>query len=414
MNTEYLRTDRLYETDSYCIEFEASVVACYPAETIYEEWRDVEEDEKKQSPAWAVALDRTAFFPEGGGQGADTGWFIKEGERYAVYDVQIIQDVVYHLTNLKAQPGDQIQGKIDWDQRFSNMQQHSGEHIFSGLVYRHFGYHNVGFHLGSAAVTMDFDGGLTEEYVERLEWEANEAIVKNVPVTVSYPSQEELSVLNYRSKKEIEGQVRIVTIEGYDVCACCAPHVTRTGEIGLLKVIGQEKYKGGIRISILCGFRALQDYRRKQKEGHAISTLLSAPQDHIAEAVEQKLEENTAQRQKIYELNRRLIEEKIESIPQGKKSIWFYEGEMEAGVMRKTVNLALERVEKYAGIFCGDDEQGYRYIIGAKRGDAREVAAFLKERLHARGGGSKEMVQGQVKASRQEIEDVLSRTFFEP
>ena len=182
-------------------------------------------------------------------------------------------------------------GKIDWDMRFLKMQQHTGEHIVSGLVHAGFGYNNVGFHLGSEDCTMDFDGEITEEQLREIEWQANEAAVKNLEVQVSWPSKEELASLEYRSKIEIEGAVRIVTIPGYDVCACCAPHVKRTGEIGLIKLTNVQRYKGGVRVTMLCGFRALADYDAKEQHVKNISALLSAKEDKISQAAEHLKEE---------------------------------------------------------------------------------------------------------------------------
>lgn len=405
-------TDRIYENNSYIKEFRAQVVACLPAGEAFSGWQDGEKG------AWAVVLDQTAFFPEGGGQSADTGRLFCGGQMedgcgfcektaFKVYDVQLKDGTVYHRTDLFAGKGTQVLGQIDWEGRFSNMQQHSGEHIFSGLVHRHFGYNNVGFHLGSQAVTMDFNGLLTSGDIDRLEWEANEAIYKNAPITVSYPDESALKTMEYRSKIEIEGQVRIVTVEGYDVCACCAPHVARTGEIGLLKVVDVKKYKGGVRVSILCGGRALLDYRQKQVQGQNISRLLSAPADCISQAVEHQLEENGRLRQKIYELGQQLIVQKIEAIPKEQENIWFFEEEMDANTMRKTVNMALERVSGYGGVFCGDDASGYKYIIGTRTKDALKAAKVLKERFEARGGGKPEMIQGYVSALRKDIKGAL-------
>ena len=411
-------TQKLYENDSYVKEFDAVVADCVPARQIFGSEMALpkagapgQAGGKAGAPdqaggkagAWAVELDRTAFFPEGGGQSADTGW-LGEGR---VYDVQIVDGRLWHCTDFHGEKGERVHGCLDWEQRFSNMQQHSGEHIFSGLVHRHFGYNNVGFHLGSQAVTMDFNGVLDAGDIQQIESQVNQAIVENVPIYVSYPDKEELETIEYRSKIQIDGQVRLITVEGWDVCACCAPHVARTGEIGLLKVTDFQKYKGGTRISILCGFRALKDYCRIQDELRCISRLLSAPFGQVAKAVEHKLEENGQLRQKAVELTGQLIEKDIDAIAQGQENAWFFKENLEAPAMRRAVNLALEKVSGYAGVFGGSDSQGYKYIIGTKSGDARLLAAALKEKLGARGGGSPQMVQGSVTASRKDIESVL-------
>ncbi|MGN0305836.1 MAG: alanyl-tRNA editing protein, partial [Lachnospiraceae bacterium] len=205
-------TIRLFEQDGYQVKFDSRVLAC----------------EALGGEKFKVILEETLFFPEAGGQSSDRGWL----DKVRVWDVQIENGVIYHFTDGALAEGERVRGEIDWEHRFSNMQQHSGEHIFSGTVHRLFGLNNVGFHLSDQTVTMDFDGVLTTQQLERVEWEVNQAIARNVEIQVSYPTSDELETLEYRSKIEIQGQVRIVTIPGFDVCACCAPHVKRTGESG--------------------------------------------------------------------------------------------------------------------------------------------------------------------------------------
>ena len=243
-------TEKLFYKDSHLAEFTATVQSCEQEEKYYK-----------------VVLDRTAFFSEGGGQSADTG--ILDGVK--VFDVQEKDGILYHMTEKPLKIGNTIEGKIDWDERFSKMQQHSGEHIVSGLIHQKYGYNNVGFHLGQDAVTMDFDGVITKEQLKEIEFLANEGVAKNLDILVDYPTEEELDKITYRSKIEIEGQIRIVTIEGYDVCACCAPHVKKTGEIGLIKLTNVQNYKGGVRITMLCGFRALADYNEKETSVRKVS-----------------------------------------------------------------------------------------------------------------------------------------------
>ena len=208
-------TEKLFYMDSHLKEFDATVISCEP-----------------YGEGYRAVLDRTAFFPEGGGQASDTGWL----NDVEVLDVQEKCGEIYHYIRDIIPAGTTVQGKIQWEERFSKMQQHTAEHIISGLIYKQYGYHNVGFHLADTYCTMDLDGPLSKKQLKELEWKANEAVFKNIPIEVLYPSKEELVKLAYRSKIEIEGQVRIVQIPGYDMCACCAPHVKRTGEIGLIKI----------------------------------------------------------------------------------------------------------------------------------------------------------------------------------
>ena len=235
-------TEKLFYEDSHMITFSAVVQACEKVGDYYE-----------------AVLDRTAFFPEGGGQLADTG--VLDG--VPVLDAQERESLIYHLLEKPLEVGKTVEGKIDWEERFSKMQQHSGEHIVSGIVHALYGYDNVGFHMGADAITIDFNGPLTKEQLQDIEYRANQAVAWNLEVQVHYPTKEELANIKYRSKIEIEGQVRLVTVPGHDACACCAPHVKRTGEIGIIKLIGLQNYKGGVRVSMLCGFRALADYEAK-------------------------------------------------------------------------------------------------------------------------------------------------------
>ena len=250
-----METEKLFYEDSHLKEFTAKVISCKPYKEQYK-----------------VVLDRTAFFPEGGGQYADTGML----DDVRVLDVHEKEGIIYHTTEKALEAGKTVTGKINWEERFEKMQQHTGEHIVSGLVHERFGYNNVGFHLGSDYCTMDFDGTLTKEQLREIELAANQAVWKNIDIVVTYPSKEELANMDYRSKIEIEGQVRIVTVPGYDVCACCAPHVKKTGEIGMLKLVNMVNYKGGERITMLCGVRALKDYEAKDANGKEISALLCA------------------------------------------------------------------------------------------------------------------------------------------
>ena len=257
-------TEKLYDNDSYLSEFDCKVISLYSDEDyIY------------------IETDRTAFFPEGGGQTCDKGTL---GE-IDVENVQIVDGRIWHYVKNseenaeKIKVGSVLKGKIDTKKRFSDMQQHSGEHIFSGIVNSLYGYNNVGFHLGTEVVTLDFDGELNEDDICKVENLVNEAIWRCLEIKVTFPSPEELTKIKYRSKIEIEGQVRIVEIPGVDICACCAPHVKNTGEIGIVRVVNFERYKGGTRVSILCGERALYDLRHKLKQNRLISNLTSAKQD---------------------------------------------------------------------------------------------------------------------------------------
>ncbi len=388
---EIAKTVRLYDQDAYATKFEAEVLAC-------------EEVEKKEKKVYQVWLDQTLFFPEEGGQSPDMGTI----DGIKVLDVQIKDEVITHTLAAPLAVGTTVKGVVDWKHRFYNMQQHSGEHIFSGIVHNRFGYDNVGFHLSDSIVTMDFNGVITAEDIEEIETEVNQAIIENIPVEVSYPTKEELKVLEYRSKIEIEGQVRIVTIPGYDVCACCAPHVRRTGEIGMLKVMNVQSYKGGVRISILCGFRALEAFRQKADIITELMAQFSTNQEALVENVTKLKNTNQTMKNQLASAKQELMEYKVAAIPEDSENAILFESDLDTPVVRNVVNGLVEKFAGISAVFVGDDENGYQFIVGSKNKDCRAIAEALREKLSARGGGSDKMIQGSVAASQLQIEELLA------
>ena len=381
-------TEKLFYEDSHMITFSAVVNACEKAGDYYE-----------------AVLDRTAFFPEGGGQYADTG--VIDGVE--VVDVHERQGLIYHKMTGPLKVGQTVEGSIDWTERFSKMQQHSGEHIVSGLVHETFGYDNVGFHMGRDAITMDFNGVITKKQLKEIERRANEAVVKNLDIQVLYPSKEELEKIEYRSKIEIEGQVRIVIVPGYDTCACCAPHVKKTGEIGIIKLIGMQNYKGGVRVSMLCGFRALADYDEKSESVKTISVMLSAKENEVPDEVQRIKEELNVKKNRIAEMQKTLLAYKVKELEENQETVVMFEPELEGNAPRELVNLILAKGTGVAAVFAGNSSEGYRYVIGSKKADTRMYAKALNEKFQGRGGGKPEMVQGSLCGEEIEIrEEVIS------
>ena len=250
---------------------------------------------------------------------------------------------------------------------------------------------------------MDFDGVLTKEQLREIELLANGAVVKNLDIQVDYPTKEELHTIEYRSKIEIEGQIRIVTIDGYDVCACCAPHVKKTGEIGLIKLTNVQNYKGGVRITMLCGFRALADYNEKEASVRKVSVLMSAKENEIDEAVEQLKEEKAQLKNEIALLQDKLLRSKASRIEPGQETVCLFDSELSGNAPRELVNLLLEKDVKICGVFFGNDSEGYRYVVGSRSVDTRPIAKSLNETFSGRGGGKPEMVQGSLKGMESEI-----------
>ena len=365
-------------------EFEARVLSCEACE--------------EGGGFWTV-LDQTCFFPEGGGQYADTGYL---GETKVV-DARERDGIVYHRTEAPLEPGELVRGRIDWEERFEKMQQHTGEHIVSGLVHSRFGYNNVGFHLGSDYCTMDFDGPISPEELREIEWEANRAVALDLEVIVQYPSKEELGHMEYRSKIEIEGQVRIVSVPGYDVCACCAPHVDRTGEIGLIKLVNRMNYKGGERITMLCGFRALRDYDSKRTAAREIGALLCEKEDQIAGAVRRQKEELEKQKYENGRLMHQLLFFRAKEIPVEGSMTAVFTDDIRGDAPRELMNLLLERGAFICGVFAAAGDGGWRYVIGSRQADVRPLGKALNSRFEGRGGGKPGMVQGTLTGSEADI-----------
>ena len=378
---------KLYYQDIHITSFDALVTEC------------VRED---GSGFYRIVLDRTAFFPEEGGQVADKGTINEE----SVLDVQIKEDTIYHLLKTPLTVGSTVHGEVDWQQRFDFMQQHSGEHIISGLIHTHYGYDNVGFHLGLSEVTLDVNGSLNWEQLRAIEKEANQAIWSNLPIRILYPSPQELSDMQYRSKLDLKENVRLVEIPGIDLCACCAPHVESTGQIGLIKITNVQSHRGGVRINMLCGNRALQDYTQKQDSVFRISTLLSAKQSAVSDAVLRLQEEQTKQKERANYLQASLLELQIKSLPtpdQTENVLLFVE-DMDAIAMRNAVNRLTEKYNGYCGIFAGDEQNGYHFTIGSLNKDCRELANQLRQAFQAKGGGTAPMIQGSIRQKKAEIE----------
>ncbi len=374
-------TQRLYEQDSFCREFTATVLSCAP-----------------RGDAYAVVVDRTAFFPEGGGQAADGGTL----GGIEVLDVQTDGDEIVHTLASPLAVGQTVTGALDWETRFLRMQKHTGEHIVCGIIHRLYGYENVGFHLGSEDVTLDLDGELTREQLDEVEELANRAVTENRAVTATYPTAEELAAMDYRSKKAIDGDVRIVTIEGLDRCACCAPHVATTGQVGLIKLLDFIRYKGGIRIHLQCGLDALRDYRMRYNQTAAIAAALSVKQHTAQVGVERLLAQRDALSRELTAARKETLALRVEMLPSDSGRALFIEKPMDGESLRDLALAASAKVGGLCAAFAGDDESGYAYA--AAGGDLPAFAAALKGQLNARGGGSAQLIQGRVFATAAEIE----------
>ena len=378
-------TIKLFYEDAYIREFDAELLSCQP-----------------EGDHFKAVLDRTAFFPEGGGQYGDIGYL---GEA-RVLDTQERDGLIYHKVDREV-PAGTVHGCLDWNVRFDRMQQHSGEHILSGLVHRRFGYNNVGFHLNDDYCVVDFDGPITRDEMREMENEINLSVFQNQRINILYPDDEKLKKLDYRSKKEINGRVRLVEIEGTDLCACCAPHVRQTGEIGLVKIVGQESHRGGVRLVMLAGSRALKAYQHKQDQAKEIGAMLCANEDLLTDAVRRMHEENQKLKYDLLGMEKKLMISIAERVNIDSNISLVFSPDLGKDQIRELVNLVLSRGARICGAFSGDDRDGYRYVIGSKAQDVRKINEMLKEKFSARGGGKPEMVQGSLSGTESEIKALL-------
>ena len=381
-------TKELYYDDAYLSEFQATVLSC-------------EEDKK----GYALTLDATAFYPEGGGQPYDTGT-LNEAK---VLEVHRRDDRIIHTVDTYLKPGTIVNGKVDFERRFDLMQQHSGEHVFSGLVHKYFGYDNIGFHLGEKEVVLDFSGPLDHKDLSMIEAECNRMIQKNIPVEVTYPNDEELSVLDYRSKKELNGRIRIVSIRDCDVCACCGTHVRKIGEVGYCKVLSLTTKKGNARVSVLFGKRATDYMARIYDEVTAISALISKNPLEILEGVRHLQDEVLQKGLKLNALYTKHFEERFEKETETSLFITIEEG-CTMDLLRHFCDRMSAKAKTAAGLLKKSEED-YQYVIISKSEDLRAAAKSLSETFAGKGGGSKEMIQGSLHGSAEQIVSFLHRLF---
>ena len=374
-------TRKLYYEDVYQKEFAAEVLECRETDRGYE-----------------VVLDQTAFYPEGGGQPCDLGTL----NGISVVDVQEKGSEIVHYTEKPLETGSKVTGKIDWARRFDLMQQHSGEHIVSGLVHEAYGYDNVGFHMSSDVITVDFSGVLTETQLAEIEAETNQKIWENTPVEIFYPSKEELEKLSYRSKKELTGQVRLVRFPGSDLCACCGTHVTHTGEIGAVKILSVENFHEGIRMTMICGKRVIDYLNMIDDQNHQISVKLSAKTGETAAAVARLQDENFRLRGKVSHMVDELCVTEAKRWEDAGSVLLFHDG-LEADQVRRMADAVMQTCSGCCAVFSKGEDGSYKYAMGELNGDLRQFTKEMNAALNGRGGGKSFFVQGSVKASEEEI-----------
>ena len=376
-----MKTNKLFYADTSLKEFSALVVDCFEGKQGFE-----------------VELDQTAFYPEGGGQAADKGTL----GGIEVLHVHEDGDRVLHRLEKPLTVGETVEGIVDYDHRFDLMQQHSGEHIVSGIINSRYGHHNVGFHMGWDSITIDFDGPIPAGDLTEIERLANEAVYKNVPLHIWTPSPEELPQVVYRTKRALPWPVRIVQVPGYDSCACCGLHVARTGEIGLIKLFSLVKFRQGVRIEMLCGKRAFDFLSRSHEQNRQVSGAFSAKILETGEAARKMNELLESQKRRIAELEQQIFRSVADRC-QGRGDVLLIRENLDSVGVRKLADLVAERCGGTAAVFSENTDGGFSYCLIRKNGDLRSFNKELTAALNGRGGGKPECQMGTVRCDRESI-----------
>lgn len=375
-----MQTRKLFYEDCHLRRFTAQVLDCRETER-----------------GWTVVLDQTAFYPEGGGQACDLGSI----DSVNVLDVQESGEQILHFCDGKLEIGSTVTGQINWARRFDLMQQHAGEHIVSGLVHSTLGHHNVGFHVGSDRMEIDFDGPITPEQLALIERKANEAVWANLPIVCFYPSREELPNTFYRTKKQLPWPVRLVQIPGVDSCACCGVHTATTGEIGLIKILSCIKFHQGVRIELACGARAYGHLAHIFEENRTVSQLLSVPMESTAEGARKLADAMAAEKLRANQLQTRLFAA-IAAGYAGQSNVIHFEDGLDSAQVRQLADKLVAVTEGFCAVFS-ENEGGAAYCLATRDGDLRQLNKDMNAALNGRGGGKPNFQQGSVKAVKAEI-----------
>lgn len=384
-----METKRLFDENVMQRECEAVVVRTEP----YHE-------------GYAVVLDQTVFFPEGGGQLSDTGTLTAGEKALPVKHVHEKAGEIFHETKEPLAPGTKVVAKLDWPVRFDHMQQHCGEHMLSYAFYKLFGAHNVGFHMSADMVGIDLDREVDWQQALQAERFTNREIQEDRPITTKLVPAEEAAKMNLRKfNDKLTGILRIVTVEGSDSCTCCGTHPTSSGMVGLVKIFKVEKHKEGSRISFLCGREALERVEQYMLAALDASNLLSIKETELPDGIARLQQEKKELGERLTECTGKLLEYRIEEMKAhsatteaGHAKFVFLESDMTPKEAKALAKRLGEIPEAFSAIFYQNGER-LNYMFLATDGAAvncQQVILTVNEAFGGRGGGRPESCQGSA------------------
>ena len=379
---------KLFYEDPHLTRFSAAVTGC-----------------EKCEKGYLVTLDATAFYPEGGGQACDIGTL----GGVNVLDVQEKEGEILHLCDGALTVGKTVEGRIDWARRFDLMQQHTGEHILSGLINARFGYHNTGFHVGADVMEVDFDGPISPDALSELEQQANEAIWKNMPVKCWIPSPEELETVIYRTKRPLPWPVRIVQVGDVDSCACCGIHAAFTGEVGMIKILSCVSLRGGVRLEMVCGGRAYRYMTAVFDQNRIVSQTFSSKILETGEAARKMQDTLAREKLRVAALHKQVFAS-IAGRYAGRENVLHFEEGLEPSQVRELADSISRTVSGTAAVFS-ENNGGFSYCLATQSGDLRELGKQMNAALSGRGGGKPNFQQGSLSAAKADIEAFFSTIF---
>ncbi|WP_027626559.1 alanyl-tRNA editing protein [Clostridium lundense] len=367
----------------------------YYEDVYLNEWQSEIKDIIHEKDKFLIVLDRTAFFPEGGGQPADKGCI----DDIEVIDVFEKDNIIYHVVE-KIPENKIVKCKLNFDRRFYYMQQHSGEHLLSAVLYKMYNTNNDGFHMGDDYITIDNSIiNMTEDMVKAVEVMANKYIYKDLPILSYFVENEDLEELKLRKECKVEENIRIVEIKGIDIIACCGTHVCSTGEIGLIKIIKTENYKGMTRIYFKCGRKALEDYEKKHDITTNLSRHYSLVEDEIIEKAKNDSNEIRRLLKDIKDLKEIISSYVAQDIISGSNSnVITKEFSKEDFEHIKMINSEILKKGKYVTILVSTTEN--KILFSNNLNMSLHCGKIFKESLlkfNGKGGGSDKQAQAAFK-----------------